>query len=274
MRPTRERLSGLYQIIISEKNNFMEVHAHSHTERKKWTHYLWEFLMLFLAVFCGFLAENQREHFVEHQREKQFIQTLLQDLGNDTANFDRSISIFKSNVERFDSLKASAKNPRTQENILNAYKATTLPQSFSSFNYSDRTIEQLRSAGNFRLIRNSAVSDALIEYDRYIRHTYLETEKILTGLSISLLEKQNEIFDYDLCNFFLSKNWQQRQLITADSLAQQPKLLTDNEQKLQQYYNSFGSWRNWCSRMTTHSSIAKGDAINLMNLVKKEYHLK
>ncbi len=41
----------------------MEVHAHTHTARKKWTHYFWEFLMLFLAVFCGFLAENQREHF-------------------------------------------------------------------------------------------------------------------------------------------------------------------------------------------------------------------
>ena len=46
----------------------MEVHHHAHlasgethTSRKKWTHYLWEFLMLFLAVFCGFLAENQRE---------------------------------------------------------------------------------------------------------------------------------------------------------------------------------------------------------------------
>jgi len=39
----------------------MEVHRHAHTDRKKWTHYLWEFLMLFLAVFCGFLAENQRE---------------------------------------------------------------------------------------------------------------------------------------------------------------------------------------------------------------------
>ena len=36
----------------------MEVHSHTHTERKKFTHYLWEFLMLFLAVFCGFLAEN------------------------------------------------------------------------------------------------------------------------------------------------------------------------------------------------------------------------
>ena len=40
----------------------MEVHAHTHTEKKKFTHYLWEFLMLFLAVFCGFLAENFREH--------------------------------------------------------------------------------------------------------------------------------------------------------------------------------------------------------------------
>ena len=44
----------------------MEVHHHTHlasgkthTARKKWTHYFWEFLMLFLAVFCGFLAELQ-----------------------------------------------------------------------------------------------------------------------------------------------------------------------------------------------------------------------
>ena len=253
----------------------MEVHAHSHSHGKKtWKSYFWEFLMLFLAVFCGFLAENQREHYVEHQREKQFIETLLQDLENDTANFKRSSSIFKLNVQRFDSLKNPVKNRQTQEDILNAYKASTLPQSFSSFNYSDRTIEQLRSAGNFRLIRNSAVSDAVIEYDRYIRNTYLEIEKILSDQSIGLGEKQNEIFDYDLWNYFLNKSWQQRQLITADSLAQQPKLLTGNEEKLQQYYNSFGMWRNWCSRMTNHSSGAKKSVINLMELVKKEYHLE
>src|ERR1700754_3373212 len=63
----------------------MEVHAHSHTPRKKWTHYLWEFLMLFLAVFCGFLAENIREHVVENDRAKEFSLSLIQDLQNDTA---------------------------------------------------------------------------------------------------------------------------------------------------------------------------------------------
>ena len=41
----------------------MEVHAHTHTARKKWTHCFWEFIMLFLAVFCGFLAEYQFEIF-------------------------------------------------------------------------------------------------------------------------------------------------------------------------------------------------------------------
>jgi hypothetical protein len=66
----------------------MEIHAHTHTERKKWTHYLWEFLMLFLAVFCGFLAENQREHMVEHQREKEFIKSLIVDIQNDAKLID------------------------------------------------------------------------------------------------------------------------------------------------------------------------------------------
>jgi hypothetical protein len=69
----------------------MEVHAHSHTPRKKWTHYFWEFLMLFLAVFAGFLAENQREHYVEHLREKQFINSLINDVKVDTARLNRLI---------------------------------------------------------------------------------------------------------------------------------------------------------------------------------------
>ena len=63
----------------------MEVHAHTHTARKKWTHYFWEFLMLFLAVFCGFLAENQREHYIENQRAKKFAASIIEDLQGDTA---------------------------------------------------------------------------------------------------------------------------------------------------------------------------------------------
>jgi len=82
----------------------MEVHAHSHTARKKWTHYLWEFLMLFLAVFCGFLAENQREHMIEHQREKTYINSLISDLKGDTAIIKYVISFCITKVHGMDTL--------------------------------------------------------------------------------------------------------------------------------------------------------------------------
>ena len=69
----------------------MEIHHHSHTadpglhRGRKWTHYFREFLMLFLAVFCGFLAEYQLEHVIEHQREKKYARTLFEDIKTDTA---------------------------------------------------------------------------------------------------------------------------------------------------------------------------------------------
>ena len=44
----------------NQETEVMEVHHHAHHEGKKnWKSYFWEFLMLFLAVFCGFLAEYQ-----------------------------------------------------------------------------------------------------------------------------------------------------------------------------------------------------------------------
>jgi len=251
----------------------MEVHAHSHTPRKKLAHYFWEFLMLFLAVFCGFMAENQREHYIEHQREKQFMRTLLLDLKNDTGNFARSIRIFQFNVERFDSLKSMIKHPRNDDERLAVYKMATVAQSFSSFNYSDRTIEQLRNAGNFRLIRSTLVSDTLIEYDRYIRHTYLTMEKILSEQSLGLMALQNQLIDFDTYSYLQRMDWAAQQQLTAATLPQ-PAALSVDEQKLPSFYNTLGMYRTWCQRMVTHSKIAKNEATRLMALVKREYGLK
>src|SRR6476620_4510143 len=82
----------------------MDVHHHTSTSHKKWTHYLWEFLMLFLAVFCGFLAENIREASVEKHREKQFIQSYIEDLRSDTAQIRQVLSFRELKQEKMDSL--------------------------------------------------------------------------------------------------------------------------------------------------------------------------
>ena len=49
--------------------------------------------MLFLAVFCGFLAEYQLEHKIEKDREKQYIISFEEDLDNDILDFDGQISL-------------------------------------------------------------------------------------------------------------------------------------------------------------------------------------
>ena len=71
----------------------METHAHHlhNAPGKNFRHYFFEFFMLFLAVFCGFLAENFREHQVEKERGKQYLHSLIEDLRNDTSQCAISI---------------------------------------------------------------------------------------------------------------------------------------------------------------------------------------
>src|SRR4026208_2059111 len=89
----------------------MEVHHHPHTSRKKWTHYFWEFLMLFFAVFCGFLAEYQLEHKIEKNREAQFLKSLLEDLNADIENLEINYQSHKTGIVLMDSLFLLLDNP-------------------------------------------------------------------------------------------------------------------------------------------------------------------
>src|SRR4026208_1283582 len=89
----------------------MEVHAHSHTPRKKWNHYFWEFLMLFLAVFCGFLAEYQLEHKIESDRGRQYVYSMYEDLRMDTLTLNTIIQNRVRRNEMLDSLLSLIDHP-------------------------------------------------------------------------------------------------------------------------------------------------------------------
>src|SRR5687768_11737141 len=130
----------------------MEVHAHTHTPRKKWTHYFWEFLMLFLAVFCGFLAENYREHFIERQREKKYVRSLIADLKEDTASIRFVIDFNVTQFQGLDTLTTLLNkeflgtDDEKQLYNLNRRHAGSLV--IMVFN--DRTMRQLLNSGNLR----------------------------------------------------------------------------------------------------------------------------
>jgi hypothetical protein len=150
----------------------MEVHAHTHTERKKWTHYLWEFLMLFLAVTLGFFVENQREHYIEHQREEQFIKSLFNDIASDTANIVKVINTRTIKERMLDSISYMMNSPNPAGFIKQIYPyavliGRTLPYRFVP---NDGTMQQLKNSGALRLIRNRAVVDSIAKYDISVRN--------------------------------------------------------------------------------------------------------
>jgi hypothetical protein len=158
----------------------MEVHHHAHTPRKKWTHYLWEFLMLFLAVFCGFLAENEREHLIEHQREKQFMRSMVEDLQKDTTELKKAISKAKLISTYSDSVVIFLRSYKPGNRLPISFDVATgyagMQQSIIN---TDRTSSQLKNSGSMRMIRDREVNEKILEYWKQIEETNISRERYM-----------------------------------------------------------------------------------------------
>ena len=69
----------------------MEVHHHPKLEKKNFKGYFLEFLMIFLAVTMGFLAENLRESLKHKEEILMNMESLASDLYSDVAFFDSQL---------------------------------------------------------------------------------------------------------------------------------------------------------------------------------------
>lgn len=245
----------------------MEVHAHSHTERKKWTHYLWEFLMLFLAVFCGFLAENQREHMIEHQREKKYVQSLIEDLKTDTSHLGIYINLRKEKRIMMDSLIMLLSTGMHKQLGNETYfyaRHVFFGQPFVS---TDGTIQQLKNAGNLRLIKNENIINSILAYDASVKELK-EWDESDTRIKTTFREIGGTVFNSDQLYKVFSQDYKFVKPTTN------PQLITDNTATInnvafQIQYLALGSLGN-----SQRGKALKTKAEHLIDLLKKEYHLK
>jgi hypothetical protein len=151
----------------------MEVHHHPdvHHKSKHFKEYFLEFLMIFLAVTMGFFAENIREHFVNKEKEKQYIISFYDDLSNDETKLPWLIRAIRyQQILPADSLPGLLTNAATTTRANDIYRflrTITRQQNISVF-VTTRTIEQLKNAGEMRLISNKQISDSLVDYYKSI----------------------------------------------------------------------------------------------------------
>jgi hypothetical protein len=145
----------------------MEVHHHGHIHhQKKWKEYLFQFLMLFLAVTAGFFVGNIREHYIESKRAKGLIRSLISDLQKDTASInwlqDFRINKRKSALDSFFTLLNISPDKVDKKRY---YTALINVQEFYTFSPSTGTINQLKNAGYLRYFADNELLKYISDYE-------------------------------------------------------------------------------------------------------------
>ena len=153
----------------------LEVPHHPHVEKKKFREYLLEFLMIFLAVTMGFFAECLRERNVDNEKEKHYMESLVQDLKKDTAEMNNVYSIPTIFVKKMDSALHIPVEKLTDIDQQDSFYHHLIY--FYSWVYifyqNSNSLTQLRNAGGLSVIRKKQVVDATgelqLDYDQNVR---------------------------------------------------------------------------------------------------------
>jgi len=246
----------------------MEVHHHSQTERRKWTHYFWEFFMLFLAIVCGFMAENYREKISNKENELHYIHNLIIDLKKDTAevafvnNFAQEIYYRLNKLSQIPINRL--KNFNTQDTF---YHYFLMPYSFTYyFVQRNNTISQLK-AGGFNLIGDKEVVDSISNL-----YSFYEAIKI-----------NNEYMDVNYRDL-LHTGQQTMKLETLPSFPNDPSLneflqntevfMRYEKPLLQQLYNVIGYCKASIINYMEFTKEYKIMAERLIIYLTDKYHIK
>ncbi len=245
----------------------MEVHHHGHVhEKKKWREYVFQFLMLFLAVFCGFLAEYQLEHKIERDKERIYVQNLLEDLKADTAIYSEYTRNNKILFESIDTLIQLVKTPERKMNIAKlAFAARMILPKYKALYTTDRSHEEMKSSGALRLIRNKQVANSVSLYYYSVVDLKKYNDAAYTWGS-DFGKQMGKIFDAGLL-LKIIKEKKEQPAVSSDLLTEDRTALNELATSAQYLYGAF----LLAEKIGSERKIA---AQKLIALIKDEYHLK
>ena len=226
--------------------------------------------MLFLAVFCGFMAENFREHQIEHKREKEYITSLIKDVELDTASLQLSSNVREKYITYFDSLVLLLKqNDKSKLNDIYFY-ARFLGR-ITEFKYHDRTIQQLKNSGSLRLIRNKKAADSITIYDNEAVKLILNQQDIERNLRNDILyNNTGKILNGYVWNDMADTS----NKATISRISSNPSLQTTDTKLINEFVIKVVYLKT--AYRLTNGNIEETitAAENLLSFLKKEYHLK
>jgi len=246
----------------------MEVHQHAHHGgRKNWKSYFWEFLMLFLAVFCGFLAENYRETVVNKEKAHHYIQNMVADLKEDTADVNFAIYYQQLWVNHLDSGLQMPIDRLKDLNTQDSFYYHFLPfySWIQTFIQNDNTITQLKTGG-FNLIRNEKVVDSInLVYNFYKDVKFGNDFNIICYWDIA--RKAQELMDLPVPSATIEENIPKLVLRNTEVFIQYDK------PAIHQLYSMIRNAKGSLIATIISEKQYKEKAEKLLTYLQKEYHL-
>ena len=226
--------------------------------------------MLFLAVFCGFLAENIREHSVEHQREKQYMQLLLKDLAADTTTLTAAYPRKQQRIEAIDSVfNFFLKNPDAKTIPGKLFRTIRRTNYDARFTRTSITFNQLKNAGGMRLIGNKQVADSISLYDLRCEQNDLYFELYNTISQAGARQIEKLINAADLLHYYAANTTGAIVSNIPDSI-----IIRINTSGLNEQLNFMMQEKAYARQETNQFKALQQRAERLMELIKKKYHLE
>jgi len=248
----------------------MEVHHHPdlHHKKKNFKEFFLEFVMIFLAVSLGFIAENIRESITAHEQEKNYVESLINNLKEDTVYMNHAISDNKGKADSLEKLFHLAHADFSKaENLAKLYNYSSRRVGYYAlFKGNDATMMQLKTSG-LQLIKKDHVADSIASYDVNLKVIYA-AEDLYTKATSAALDAAQQLLDLsasdDTAYFDTSNGFRNVML----------PLLEDNKLSLPRFFNKIdfeiGATNNYIYNIQKVLPIAE----RLIAYLKKEYDLQ
>jgi hypothetical protein len=253
----------------------MDVHHHSH-HPKKWKEYISEFFMLFMAVFAGFMAESYLEYRAERHKEHDYLVSLVSDLKIDNADIDRkykNMQLVFNNTHRLSELFY-------EDNWINEKSDSAYIMSIIIYGteitlqYADGTIDQLKNAGGFRLIKSKEITDEVKDY--------IKDQSRLKSQEIDLVKFMNDFITINSNLFYpnmisntgsyLTANQFEINKIKIDKIYKKTgnRFLSDKQTDFFKYANTASKVKGYLRVYMSMAELQKIKATKLIKLIEKE----
>lgn len=256
----------------------MEVHHHAHPAsggtRKKWTHYFWEFLMLFLAVSLGFYAENTREVILHKKEVKTQLNSMLSDLQADIILFDSVTDRNSYGAQMADSLieMLHSDNKNTTEIY---FAARTVTANLGYYYTNSKSFDQLKTAGLLRYIKSKDLLDSIGAY--YVSFQWLANQIDLLRLKMDEIHRGNAllfdgyVFQQMISTRITGATTLGGQRTTLTKPAMKPELLSTDAKDINTVSLNYHYYTATIKFYVRMGNALQNRAKRLIEMINKEY---